>query len=39
MVSENGHAKSVSFDVLERLARALGVHPATLFIEKATDDD
>jgi transcriptional regulator with XRE-family HTH domain len=36
---ENGHAKSVSFDVLERLARALGVHPATLFIEKATDDD
>lgn len=35
---ENGHAKSVSFDVLDRLARALGVHAATLFLEKSSDE-
>lgn len=31
---ENGHAKSVSFDVLERLARALDVHPGQLFTDQ-----
>jgi HTH-type transcriptional regulator/antitoxin HipB len=31
---ENGLSKSVSFDTLERLARALDVHPGQLFTDE-----
>jgi transcriptional regulator with XRE-family HTH domain len=31
---ENGHAKSVSFDVLERLSRVLEIHPGQLFADQ-----
>ena len=31
---ETGIAKSVSFDVLDRLAGALGVHPTQLFVDR-----
>ncbi len=35
---EKGRTKGVTFDTLQRLARALDVHPAVLIEQKGNDD-